>query len=238
MTNMAANLFEEIRKFNPYHGSDGRFTSAGAATSFTVRTKDSSKQWMVGNAKKKERSRIRTESVRSVEDRIRHQNYESAAIIDENGREIIFKDGEKNCVAFTQEETARMKGRTLTHNHPNSGFFSKEDIGVLVGADLAEMRATTREGRTFCLSRGEQYTDDNGAAFYNEFLKRFGDSQMRAQKSLDDRGYKEKIRSGFISQESANRDFTELIAKYMTEWAEKEADRYHLRFKVEERKTA
>lgn len=29
--------FEEIKKFNPYHGSDGRFTSAGGAASFTYK---------------------------------------------------------------------------------------------------------------------------------------------------------------------------------------------------------
>lgn len=30
-----AKTFNEILKFNPYHGRDGRFTSAGSATSFT-----------------------------------------------------------------------------------------------------------------------------------------------------------------------------------------------------------
>ena len=29
--------FEEVEKFNPYHGSDGRFTSAGGAASFTYK---------------------------------------------------------------------------------------------------------------------------------------------------------------------------------------------------------
>lgn len=32
-----AELFEEIKKFNPYHGSDGRFTTSGSAASFTYK---------------------------------------------------------------------------------------------------------------------------------------------------------------------------------------------------------
>lgn len=35
---------EEVEKFNPYHDSRGRFSSANSATSFTHRTKDPSKQ--------------------------------------------------------------------------------------------------------------------------------------------------------------------------------------------------
>jgi hypothetical protein len=46
----------EIEKFNPYHGKDGRFTSAngGGATAFTIRTKDPSKQHFADNAAAKE----------------------------------------------------------------------------------------------------------------------------------------------------------------------------------------
>ena len=32
-----AELFEEIKKFNPYHGSDGRFATSGSAASFTYK---------------------------------------------------------------------------------------------------------------------------------------------------------------------------------------------------------
>lgn len=31
------DIIQEVEKFNPYHGADGRFTSAGAATSFTYK---------------------------------------------------------------------------------------------------------------------------------------------------------------------------------------------------------
>lgn len=40
----------EIKKFNPYHGEHGRFSSANAATSMTFRTKDPNKQYMADMA--------------------------------------------------------------------------------------------------------------------------------------------------------------------------------------------
>ena len=40
------DLIQEVEKFNPYHGPDGRFTSAGNATSFTIRTRAGYQQGM------------------------------------------------------------------------------------------------------------------------------------------------------------------------------------------------
>lgn len=46
-----------VEKFNPYHDKLGRFTTAGGATVFTWRTKDSSKQWMANRAIEREKER-------------------------------------------------------------------------------------------------------------------------------------------------------------------------------------
>lgn len=43
-------LKEKIEKFNPYHDARGRFATSGAAASFTIRTKDPSKQHMADMA--------------------------------------------------------------------------------------------------------------------------------------------------------------------------------------------
>lgn len=40
----AKSFIEVIEKFNPYHDNKGRFTTAGGAASFTIRTKDPAKQ--------------------------------------------------------------------------------------------------------------------------------------------------------------------------------------------------
>lgn len=47
----------EVEKFNPYHDSKGRFASADSHTSFTVRTKDPSKQHMADMAIAREKER-------------------------------------------------------------------------------------------------------------------------------------------------------------------------------------
>lgn len=48
---------ELVEKFNPYHGPDGRFTSASGATLFTIRTKDSSKQYLADRGIEREKKR-------------------------------------------------------------------------------------------------------------------------------------------------------------------------------------
>lgn len=51
------DYLEEIEKFNPYHGSDGRFTSANSATSFTIRTRAGYNQGMADVAIAREKQR-------------------------------------------------------------------------------------------------------------------------------------------------------------------------------------
>ena len=51
------DVIEEVEKFNPYHDSKGRFSSANAATSFTHRTRDPSKQHMADMAIAREKER-------------------------------------------------------------------------------------------------------------------------------------------------------------------------------------
>ena len=233
-----AILFSEIKKFNPYHGADGRFTTGAAATSFTIRTKDPKKRWMVADAKSKERSRVRTQSLHSIEDRIRNQDYESAAVVDKNGNTLFFKDGEQSQVMFTSEESARMRGNTLTHNHPLNGFLSAPDIGTFVGNDLSEIRASLRNGKTYSLSRGDSYQDSNGMAFFNEFVNRMNDADTRSESILDQKGYQEKVSTGEVSQAQANKEKTELVSEIMSEWMNREASKYNLIFRTEEGKAA
>lgn len=53
------DVIEEVKKFNPYHGTDGRFASAsgGGAASFTIRTKDPAKQHLADRAVMREANR-------------------------------------------------------------------------------------------------------------------------------------------------------------------------------------
>lgn len=60
------DTIEEIEKFNPYHDSKGRFTTAGGAASFTWRTKDPSKQHMADAAIAREKEKLNAEVDRDV----------------------------------------------------------------------------------------------------------------------------------------------------------------------------
>ena len=54
---MKHDYIQEIQKFNPYHGKDGRFASSTGYASFTIRTKDPKKQHMADMAIAREKER-------------------------------------------------------------------------------------------------------------------------------------------------------------------------------------
>lgn len=53
--------FVDVEKYNPYHGPDGRFTSAGAATLYTYRTKNALMQGAADKANEREKKRTAAE---------------------------------------------------------------------------------------------------------------------------------------------------------------------------------
>lgn len=53
-------------KFNPYHDKLGRFTSAGAAASFTIRTKDSDKQYLADKTQQRLKQKYEEEQKNSL----------------------------------------------------------------------------------------------------------------------------------------------------------------------------
>ena len=88
-------------------------------------------------------------TLRTIENEIRKQNYESAAVVDANGNVIFRKDGEAASVKFTDEEVAKMAGNVLTHNHPSGTSFSFPDLQILSQRRLQSIRAvgTNFEGK-------------------------------------------------------------------------------------------
>lgn len=243
--NHVAKTFNEILKFNPYHDRLGRFTTGGSAASFTIRTKDPSKQHMADMAISREKERSgqspatkpqndtpRMKTIHSIEDKIRHQNYESAAVIGKDGEMLIYKDGADHYVGFRPYEIAKMDGNTLTHNHPASSMFSFEDMNMLVQANLSEIRATTREGKTFSMKQAGG-TDSQKQSFLSDYKNAYRKATAYAQGELDNRRYFEKIMNGEITQAQANKDMGKLIAERMTDWANNSSKNYGFEFNVE-----
>ena len=244
----SAMTFDDILKFNPYHDRLGRFASANSATSFTHRTRDPGKQHLADAAAAREKERQagggkapeaeetpRMKAVHSIEDKIRNQDYETAAIVDKDGNVLLNKDGGQRQVGFTVLECAMMNGNTLTHNHPSSSIFSSEDIACFVANDLLEMRATTREGNTFSIKRGQGYDRVKGSEFLMEFQKNSRTARGTAQTELDNKGFQEKIWRGEITPEYANKEFGKVVTREMTSFCEKNASNYGLEFAVETR---
>jgi hypothetical protein len=78
---------------------------------------------------------------------VRHQTYETAYAVGEDGQPIIRKDGNESSVGFTKAEMDQLRGRNaiFTHNHPNSSSFSPDDVAFAGNAQLREMRAFGKE---------------------------------------------------------------------------------------------
>lgn len=97
----------------------------------------------------------RARVIRKLEDRLRLQRFESAALFDASGRQLLYKDGAAMEVRFTDAEGAMMKDGVLTHNHPDGwshpqsnprsrgNSFSSDDLSLAVKTDLAEIRAVS-----------------------------------------------------------------------------------------------
>ena len=87
-------------------------------------------------------------NLKSFENRIKDNNFETAGVYNEDGELIFEKEGNINSVTFTDSELDLIKkeGYVFTHNHPTSKSFSKADISFLIGHDLKEMRAVGDDG--------------------------------------------------------------------------------------------
>ena len=235
---------EEIEKFNPYHDSKGRFSSANSATSFTRWTRDPSKQHWAENAISRENLRIngpepqdtpQRQQILKVEDQIRNQSYESAALVGKNGSMPLFKDGKTDCVEFTPQESVMMMGKTLTHNHPNSTVLSGEDVRCFVMNDMDEIRATNRNGITYSLKRTDGYTAKKGVQFMDEYAKEWDVAKRTAQRQLDNAGFIDKIMNHEITIDQANVEFRKVINRMLEDWGAGNAPRYGMIYSIEKR---
>lgn len=246
MSESTIDRIVEIDKFNPYHDARGRFASANSATSFTTRTKDPNKQHLADAARAREKERgaaaapedketPQMKTVHEIEDKIRNQFYESAAVVDKDGNALIYKDGAQNMVGFTKMECLMMRDNVLTHNHPSSTIFSTEDVVCFAHNNLKEIRATTREGNTYSLKRGEGYNEEKGTFLIRDYNGEQIIARRIAQKDLDGRGFREMIMDGKITQEDANKEFGRVMSNYMVEWTSSHAGKYGVEFTVEKR---
>ena len=244
--NVAKSFVEMVEKFNPYHDAKGRFSSGGNATNFTYKPgaskahdlaieREKQKHAATLSAARPKEATPRIKELQRIEDKIRKQNFESAAIVDDNGKQLLFKDGQRAEVRFSPLECRMMKDATLTHNHPRCSMFSYEDLNCMKVNGMKEIRATNRDGTTYSMKRADSgYSVEKATEFANKYKKQYLRGTMQAQRDLDSRGFADKIWKGEITQDEANREFGRSCAKYMSDWASENAPKYGLVFTVEQ----
>ena len=244
---MAAKTFADILKFNPYHDSLGRFSTADAAAHFTIRTRDPDKQYLANEGIRREQARDAAErqengpqmkAIHDIEDQIRHQDMESSALVDKDGNVLFFKDGIENEVSFTKAECLMMKDNILTHNHPGSSMFSNEDVDLWAYWGLQGIRATTREGVTYSIERGEGYTPQKGDDFTLNFRFDYIKAKYSAQKIMSDKGIPWKLQKGEMTDEQASAEYRKTIASEFSKLCTEAAPKFGIKFTVETREVS
>lgn len=171
-------------------------------------------------------------AIKAAENRIYNDRVETAVLLDGKGNTIFTESsGETNVVFFTPEQTVKMKGANLTHNHPSNSTFSGEDISLLTYRDLKSIRATGK-------SRTYQLTKINGNFPRNEFAKAFKEAYNK-NKSVTDKEY-DKIKHYQNTDISRyNSECNRLNAKLNSmnhEWLKSNSKKYGYRYGVIERR--
>lgn len=242
-----ANILKSnsIKKFNPYHDQRGRFTTANSATQVTYRTRDPDKQHWADRAIEREAYRTRNQDetepsrmqqLHLMEDQIRGQSYETAAVVDKNGYLLMEKNGSTDQVDLgAPEERALMKGNTLTHNHPSGTMFSPQDLGYFAGNELGEVRATNREGTTYCMRQGEDYTPENAMKFAVLYHHSQGDCLAYAAASIESRGIVDRARRGEITDDELQYEYRKAASEAMAIICRDNASDFGLEFSIEQR---
>lgn len=111
---------------------------------------------------------------------IAENKFETGILYDSDGKIIFSKKGTSNEVKFTKAEISKMKGCTLTHNHPDGTVFSPNDIDMMRQGGLAEIRA--------CNSKGAYVLRSNSD--WNSDISSWADIKERYWECMDEVGMK------------------------------------------------
>lgn len=87
-----------------------------------------------------------------IESSIRAKSYESMAVVNEKGKQILFIKGGKSSVSANAAQEELLRGNIVTHNHPRLSSFSSKDLKTMVAHNVKEMRVVTRD-YTFSMKR-------------------------------------------------------------------------------------
>lgn len=157
-------------------------------------------------------------STEKFSNKIMNQNKESAIVFDDEGNEILFKDGERLKVDFKGKELEQLKGMNFTHNHPTTSdydsMFSKRDLIFAYDNDLKSMITINQKGDIIKLERDKsiKFDDEHKPGFF----------AAEYQREID------KNTSGKSIEQLSD------VANHMDNWMKENAEKYGYKY---ERKT-
>lgn len=161
---------------------------------------------------KKNNNKLIDENTEKISKKIMNQNRESAIVFDDNGNEIIFKDGEQYKVEFRGKELEQLKNMNFTHNHPTKSnydsMFSKQDLIFAYDNDLKSMITINQKGDIIKLER------DKNLKFDNEHKPGFLAGDYEREKIIATR---------------ENKNLTE-VANHMDNWMKENSEKYGYKY--------
>ena len=170
----------------------------------------------VENKNEDNKKQIIDENTRKFSEKIMNQNRESAIVFDDNGKEIIFKNGEQYKVEFRGKELDQLKDMNLTHNHPTTSdydsMFSRRDLVFAYDNDLKSISTINQKGDIIKVERDKsiKFDDNHKPGFFASDFEREKDITYRNNRNFDE------------------------VANHMDNWMKENAEKYGYRY---ERKT-
>lgn len=174
---------------------------------------------IVGLSYKKESSATATKSESSVtkstrvveklkffEDKIVRESgnkFEIAYVCSPEGNDILYKEGNKDSIAFDPEEINILKESKaiFTHNHPNSRCFSLQDLILSIHLKMQEIRAVAVES---IKGNGTWVFEVGSLKEYSEFKQEY----TRINNSIHDEIFEKMREAKEISDEEEDKVIT------------------------------
>ena len=204
----------EVKKFNPYHGKDGRFSSASGGSGASL-------AMGVGNYIPEGKREAVSATIQSAEAKNKGLDHEVATIVDpDTGKAIFSKEGGRYGVQFNSSELWEIKGKVITHNHPDHVIFSPSDVAVAY--NVKAIRATNPDGKVYELSGMKNRM---AVQAYNQHY------MGERAKSLEKLGLDAKTRDKDMTPEQRKSSFAD-ISKSCDKWLTDNASKYRYEYRV------
>ena len=217
---MSLSFLEAIKKFNPYHDKLGRFTTAGAATLFTYRTRSKTAQGAADKAAEREKrltaatmpTEAQTKTLKGIETRTRNLKKEQFRVVDREGNIVMQKQGDEHSVTYKMGEAREyFPGNITIHNHPSGGTFSTPDLSD-IGHGATEIRVASPEG-TYIM-RNARYGRKYDAAKEKTWFDMKEDLEKASADFKEYTSIKKETKARYQA------DYDEKVSSWAKKWAE------------------